>query len=411
MGVVRELIRNVKIPEMIRVKQSFDDTALQDVPGKMDEQLHQEKIRSQIRPGMRIAIGAGSRGISNYSVIIKKIVDFVKEMGAEPFIVPAMGSHGGATAEGQIAVLAGYGITEETMGVPIKASMETIIVGEIEPGFPVHADKYAAQADYIIPINRVKVHTAFDGEIESGVCKMLSIGIGKHNGCSRIHQVGFPNFPIYIPKVSDVILNTFCIPFGVALVENAHEHLHTIRLLPRKTLVEEEKELLRLSKSLMPKLNFEAVDILIVEQIGKDISGDGMDPNITGRLAGQPTSPYYTGPKIKRIIVNRLSEGTHGNFVGIGCADFTTRALMQDLDYMSTYANLIACCVPENAKIPMILENEEEALKAAAITCHGVDENEITVVKILDTLHLVDIQVSENLLPYCRSNPIFEVKA
>ena len=170
-------------------------------------------------------------------------------------------------------------------------------------------------------------------------------------------------------------------------------------------------ELLKLSKSLMPKLNFEAVDILIVEQIGKDISGDGMDPNITGRLAGQPTSPYYTGPKIKRIIVNRLSEGTHGNFVGIGCADFTTRALMQDLDYMSTYANLIACCVPENAKIPMILENEEEALKAAAITCHGVDENEITVVKILDTLHLVDIQVSENLLPYCRSNPIFEVKA
>lgn len=136
----------------------------------------------------------------------------------------------------------------------------------IEPGFPVHADKYAAQADYIIPINRVKVHTAFDGEIESGVCKMLSIGIGKHNGCSRIHQVGFPNFPIYIPKVSDVILNTFCIPFGVALVENAHEHLHTIRLLPRETLVEEEKELLKLSKSLMPKLNFEAVDILIVEQ-------------------------------------------------------------------------------------------------------------------------------------------------
>ncbi|MFR5857749.1 MAG: lactate racemase domain-containing protein [Clostridia bacterium] len=411
MPILPESAKNIVLPKMVPVKQIFPDDRIADVPAVIAAQFAREEIRASVEAGKTAAVLCGSRGISQIDLVTKCVIDNLKALGVEPFIVPAMGSHGGATAEGQIAVLAGYGITEETMGVPIKASMETIIVGEIEPGFPVHADKYAAQADYIIPINRVKVHTAFDGEIESGVCKMLSIGIGKHNGCSRIHQVGFPNFPIYIPKVSDVILNTFCIPFGVALVENAHEHLHTIRLLPRETLVEEEKELLKLSKSLMPKLNFEAVDILIVEQIGKDISGDGMDPNITGRLAGQPTSPYYTGPKIKRIIVNRLSEGTHGNFVGIGCADFTTRALMQDLDYMSTYANLIACCVPENAKIPMILENEEEALKAAAITCHGVDENEITVVKILDTLHLVDIQVSENLLPYCRSNPIFEVKA
>lgn len=242
-------------------------------------------------------------------LVTKCVIDNLKALGVEPSSYRPW-QPWRCDAEGQIAVLAGYGITEETMGVPIKASMETIIVGEIEPGFPVHADKYAAQADYIIPINRVKVNTAFDGEIESGVCKMLSIGIGKHNGCSRIPQVGFPNFPIYIPKVSDVILNTFCIPFGVALVENAHEHLHTIRLLPRETLVEEEKELLKLSKSLMPKLNFEAVDILIVEQIGKDISGDGMDPNITGQTGRTADQPVLYRTEDQTDYRKPVSEGT-----------------------------------------------------------------------------------------------------
>lgn len=407
MPILPESAKDIILPKMIPVKQMFPDDHIEDIAEVIEKEFAREEIRASLEAGKTAAVLCGSRGISQIALVTKCVIDNLKALGIKPFIVPAMGSHGGATAEGQIEVLRTYGITEESMGVPIKASMETIIIGEIEPDFPVHADKYASEADYIIPINRVKAHTAFDGELESGICKMLSIGIGKHNGCSRIHQVGFPNFPIYIPKVSEVVLNTFCVPFGVALVENAHEHLHTIRLLARETLVEEEKELLKLSKSLMPKLNFEQIDILIIEQVGKDISGDGMDPNITGRLAGQPTSPYYTGPKIKRIIVDRLSEDTHGNFVGIGCADFITKELMQNLDYMATYANLIACCVPENAKIPMILENEAEALKAAAITCHGVKENEITVVKIRDTLHLVDIQVSENLVPYCKSNPIF----
>ena len=410
MPILPESAKNIVLPKLVPVKQLFPDDHIENIEAAIAEEFNRKEIRASLDAGKTAAVLCGSRGISKIDIVTKCVIDNLKACGIKPFIVPAMGSHGGATAEGQIDVLKNYGITEDTMGVPIKSSMETVIVGEIEPDFPVYVDKFASEADYIIPINRVKVHTAFDGEIESGICKMLSIGIGKHNGCSRIHQVGFPNFPVYIPKVSEVILNTFCIPFGVALVENAHEHLHTVRLLERKTLVDDEKELLKLSKSLMPKLNFSDIDVLIIEQVGKDISGDGMDPNITGRLAGQPTSPYYAGPKIKRIIVDRLSEGTHGNFVGIGCADFVTKELMQNLDYTSTYANLIACCVPENAKIPMIFDTEEEALKAAAITCHGVKENEIKVVKILDTLHLVDIQVSENLLPYCRENPIFRVE-
>ena len=209
MPILPESAKNIVLPKMVPVKQIFPDDRIADVPAVIAAQFAREEIRASVEAGKTAAVLCGSRGISQIDLVTKCVIDNLKALGVEPFIVPAMGSHGGATAEGQIAVLAGYGITEETMGVPIKASMETIIVGEIEPGFPVHADKYAAQADYIIPINRVKVHTAFDGEIESGVCKMLSIGIGKHNGCSRIHQVGFPNFPIYIPKVSDVILNTF----------------------------------------------------------------------------------------------------------------------------------------------------------------------------------------------------------
>ena len=262
MPILPESAKNIVLPKMVPVKQIFPDDRIADVPAVIAAQFAREEIRASVEAGKTAAVLCGSRGISQIDLVTKCVIDNLKALGVEPFIVPAMGSHGGATAEGQIAVLAGYGITEETMGVPIKASMETIIVGEIEPGFPVHADKYASQADYIIPSNRVKLHTAFDGEIESGVCKMLSIGIGKHNGCSRIHQVGFPNFPIYIPKVSDVILNTFCIPFGVALVENAHEHLHTIRLLPRETLVEEEKELLKL---VLKKVKGTDIEILLKE--------------------------------------------------------------------------------------------------------------------------------------------------
>ena len=409
MPILPESAKNIVLPRLIPVKQCFPDEHIEDIPAAVAAEFCRDEIRQSLIPGKTAAVLVGSRGIQNIDTIVKAVIDHLLAAGIKPFIIPAMGSHGGGEADEQRRIIENYGITEERMGVPIRSSMETIIIGELEPDFPIYVDKIASQADYIIPINRVKAHTAFDGEIESGLCKMLSIGIGKHNGCSRIHQVGFPNFPKYIPRITKIVMDHFCVPFGIAIVENAHEKLHTIRALAGETLMEEEKELLRLSKSLMPKLCFDHIDVLIVEQIGKDISGDGMDPNITGRLAGQPTSPYYTGPTIKRIIIDRISEGSHGNAVGMGCADFVTRELFDHIDYMSTYANLIACCVPENAKIPMVFDTEEEALKAAAITCHGVKENEITVVKILDTLHLVDIQVSENLLPYCRNNPNFLV--
>lgn len=410
MPILPESSKSIILPKLIPVKQVFPDDHIEDIPAAIASEFLRHDIRDTIKPGRSAAVLVGSRGITHINLIVKSVIQELLALGLKPFIVPAMGSHGGGEALEQRRILENYGISEEEMGVPIRSSMETVIIGELEPDFPIHVDKIASQADYIIPINRVKAHTAFDGEIESGLVKMLSIGIGKHNGCSRIHQVGFPNFPIYLPRIANKVMERFCIPFGIAIVENAHEKIHTIRAVPGIKLIDEEKKLLALSKSLMPRLCFDHIDVLIVDQLGKDISGDGMDPNITGRLAGQPTSPYYNGPTIKRIIINRLSEGTHGNAVGIGCADFITREIYDNIDFMSTYANLIACCVPENAKIPMIFDTEEECLKAAAITCHGVKENEITVVKIQDTLHLIDIEVSENLLPFCENNPSFITK-
>lgn len=410
MPILPESSKSIILPKLIPVKQIFPDDHIEDIPAAISSEFLRHDIRDTIKPGKSAAVLVGSRGITHINLIVKSVIQELLALGLKPFIVPAMGSHGGGEAIEQRRILENYGITEEEMGVPIRSSMETVIIGELEPDFPIHVDKTASQADYIIPINRVKAHTAFDGEIESGLVKMLSIGIGKHNGCSRIHQVGFPNFPIFLPRIAKKVMEHFCIPFGIAIVENAHEKIHTVRAVPGNKLLEEEKKLLTLSKSLMPRLCFNHIDVLIVDQLGKDISGDGMDPNITGRLAGQPTSPYYNGPTIKRIIINRLSEGTHGNAVGIGCADFITREIYDNIDFMSTYANLIACCVPENAKIPMVFDTEEECLKAAAITCHGVKENEITVVKIQDTLHLIDIEVSENLLSFCKDNPDFQIK-
>lgn len=401
MPILPEMSKEIVLPHLVPVKQSFPDEHIEDIPAAIAAEFKKEEIANTIKPGSTVALLVGSRGIASLDIIVKSVINELIELKVNPFIVPAMGSHGGGIAEEQKKILEGYGITEEAMGIPIRASMETVVIGTISTGCPVHVDKLASEADYIIPIARVKVHTDFDGEIESGMCKMLSIGLGKHNGCSRIHQEGFANFPVVLPLVAAKVMENFQIPMGVAVVENAHEHVHTIAVVPENRIIEEDKALLKLSKSLMPRLCFDHIDVLIVDQIGKDITGAGMDPNITGRIAGMPTSPYYTGPSITRIVVNRISEASHGNAVGMGCADFVTQEFYQSIDITPTYTNMMASCVPENAKIPMVFSDEKEALLAAIITCPGIDKNDAKVVKIKDTLHLIDIEVSENLLPYC----------
>lgn len=406
----QQMVDSITLPKLVPVKQIFPDDHIEDFPAVVAEGFKNEKITASVEAGKTVAVLVGSRGIANLQAIVKASIDQMLALGLKPFIVPAMGSHGGGVAEEQKKILEGYGITEEFMGVPIKASMETVICGHIDNGCPVHVDKIASEADYIVPVARVKVHTDFDGEIESGICKMLSIGIGKHNGCSRIHQEGFPNFPVVLPKIATVVMENYKVPFAVAIVENAHENTHTVKVVPGDEIMEQDKELLKLCKELMPRLCFDHIDVLIVDQLGKDITGAGMDPNITGRIAGQPRSPYFNGPTITRICVNKISPGSHGSAVGMGVADFITREFYETMDLVPTYTNLIASCVPENARIPMVFEDQDECLLAAIITCHGIDKNDAKVVKIKDTLHLVDIEVSENLLPYCRSNPQFIVE-
>lgn len=407
MPILPEAAKHISLPRMIHVTQNFPDEKVEDAAAETLKKLEQEPA-ARLKPGTTAAILVGSRGICSLSDVVKTTIDYLIAHDVKPFIVPAMGSHGGGVAAEQRKIIEGYGVTEEAMGVPIRANMETIVIGETAEGIPVNIDYEASKADYIIPIVRIKAHTDFDGPIESGYCKMLTIGLGKHNGCARVHKEGFQNFPVVIPSVASVVLEKRNIPFGVAIIENAHEHVHSIHVTPGKDFLEKEPDLLRLSKSLMPRLCFPHIDVLVVEQIGKDVTGTGMDPNITGR-SSQGISPYFNGPTITNIVALSLTEGTHHNANGVGYADFITKKLYEDIDLTSTYANGIAAAAVGACKIPVTLDSEEEALIAAIHTCPKIDPNQAKVVRIRDTLHLVDIQVSESLLPYCASQECFTI--
>lgn len=407
MAILPESTKSIKLPKMIKVEQMFPDEKIVDVYSETLKQLAAKNIGNLIKNRERVAILVGSRGISSLKEVVKATVDHLKMIGAEPFVVPAMGSHGGGIAEEQRAIIEGFGVTEEYLGVPIIASMETVVIGETGSGVTVHIDKIASNADHIVPIARVKQHTDFDGSIESGLCKMLSIGLGKHNGCATIHKEGFVNFHKVIPEVGSYVIKKKSIPFGVAIIENAHENVHTVLPVYGKDILEEEPKLLELSKSLMPKLYFNHIDVLIVEQIGKDITGAGMDPNITGR-SSLGRSKYFEGPSITRIVALGLSEGTHHNANGVGYADFITKSLFDDIDLVSTYTNGIAAGSPSACNIPVILDTEEQALLAALQTCPKIDPNKAKVVRIKDTLHLVNIQISESMVNQYKGDSRFK---
>ena len=274
--------------------------------------------------------------------------------------------------------------------------METEIIGQTADGMEVHFSKPALAADYVIPIGRVKPHTDFTGKVESGLCKMLAIGGGKHNGCSRIHREGFPALAHTIPDAAEVIIGRVDIPFGLAVIENAFEKTHTVEAVPGKNILTREPQLLDLARSLMPRIKYDDIDVLIVERIGKEISGTGMDPNIIGRDAfGQLPGAV---PRVQRIIIEDLTEGAHGNAIGFGMADFILRAALDKIDLGVTYTNGIASGNTNGMKIPVIMDSEEEAIRAALQTCIGIDLQQPKIVKIKDTLHLSEIEVSENML-------------
>ncbi len=408
MSILPKSAYEFDLPEMIPVTQLFPDDHIENVYEETRKTLDDQHIKKRIRPGQSVAVAVGSRGIQHIDIIVKATVDYLKEAGTIPFIFPAMGSHGGGIAENQKNILEGYGVSEAKMGVPIVSSMDTAVIGYTSGGVPVHMDRHAYDADALVLVARVKPHTDFKGPIESGLCKMMAIGCGKQTGCNILHKEGIEAFPTLIPEVGEIYIKNKNVAFGVAVVENAHEHVHTIKAIPGDKILEEEPKLLNLSKSLMPRLYFDSIDVLVVEEIGKDITGMGMDPNIMGRLSDRP-APGYTGPQIQRIVVLGLTEATHGNASGISAADYITKKVFDEIDFEATFTNAIASCDNRCGFIPVFLDNEELAMRAAIQTCLRVGPDQVKIVRIKNTLQLSDIFVSKNLFEYCVTSDKFKV--
>ncbi|MGG3280537.1 lactate racemase domain-containing protein [Paenibacillus solani] len=406
MGILQELLRDIPIPKMARVKVHFDNHQIEDLGSELWAKLQQEHIRQTVKPGMQIAVAVGSRGLDRIVELTAVTVKALKEAGAEPFIVPSMGSHGGATAEGQREVLAHLGVTEESVGCEIRSSMEVVQLGELPNGLPVYLDRYAAAADGIIVINRVKPHTAFRGPVESGIMKMISIGLGKQKGAEACHQLGFKYMAENVPAMAKLIMQQKPVLFGVATVENAFDKVAVVEVLTPEEIIAKEADLQKKAKELLPKLFFDQLEVLVVDQIGKNISGDGMDPNITGRY---PTPYAHGGPDVNKIVVLDLTPQTEGNANGVGTADFTTQRLVDKTDLEVTYANGLTSTVVAPTKIATTLPNDREAIQAAIKTCNVLDFNQAKLVRIKNTLVLGEIEVSEALFDYVREHPSMEL--
>lgn len=379
-------------PKMIRVRQTFPRPRVADIPKAVTETLGSAALR--VKAGDTVAVGAGSRGIANIDVVVGATVRWLKELGARPFVFPAMGSHGGGTAEGQLSVLEHYGITEATMGCPVRATMEVVQVGETL-GLPVWLDKLASEADWIGIVNRVKPHTDFKGSIESGLFKMMTIGLGKHKGAIQYHRANIHHgYETVITSVGREMLAKARIGFGVGIVENGYDETAVVEAFAPEALESGERRLLKSAREWMARLPFSPIDVLIVEEMGKNISGSGMDTNVIGRPSN-PHEPFPNDPKILWIVTLDLTEESYGNAVGIGNADFTTRRLVEKIDMKPTLINAITACAPGGAKVPATFDTDREAVETA-LSCIGLTPPEkARVVRIKNTLMLGEIEVSE----------------
>jgi hypothetical protein len=386
---------------MLRVKQRFEGPSLRDIPSAIRETIRPLHLRDKVKPGQTVAVTAGSRGIANIARITHAVVDELKALELKPFIVPTMGSHGGATAEGQRTVLEHYGITEAAMGCPIRSSMEVVQIGEVK-GIPVFCDKNVWGADHIAVVARIKAHTDFTGEIESGLFKMMAIGLGKQHGAEHYHRAGHAyGYAEVFPLVGKKVLETARILFGVGLVENGYEETAKVQALLPKDFEAGEKALLQDAKAWMARLPFDVLDLLIVDDLGKNISGAGMDTNVIGRPFVQKA---LDRPKIRRIVVRDLTPESEGNAVGIGMADVTTRRLVDKINYQAMYMNAITSGVSEGAKVPMTFDTDREAIQVALAMIGLTPPERARIVRIKTTLHLTEMDVSEALLPEVKAN-------
>ncbi len=397
-------------PRMLRIRQKFDAPRLDDVPGEIERQLSALDLGQQIKPGQTVAITAGSRGITNIAEIIKAACGHFKRLGAVPVIIPAMGSHGGGTAEGQREIIESYGVTEEFTGAEIRASMETVVVDTTPQGIPVHFDKQAYGCDHVVVCGRVKPHTGFVGEIESGLHKMMLIGLGKHEGAKIYHQaIQDYSFLEIITAVADVVLKKCKILCGLAIVENAFDETGLIEAVAPAEFVHREKHLLRIAKEWMPRLPFENIDLLVIDEIGKDISGSGMDTNIIGRKFRDHATTEQDGVRCKRIFVRGLTRETHGNACGLGLAEFTNERTIQDVDLKATRINALTGGHPTAAALPVALPTDRDVLEAALQTVGLVEAGKTRVVQISNTLHVGEVLVSEAYLTEVETRDDLEV--
>lgn len=382
-------------PRMMRVRQSFDRTAIADIPATVRAELKKIGLERRLLPGQRIGLTGGSRGVANMALVLKTVVDVLKSLGARPFIFPAMGSHGGATAEGQRAMLAHYDVTEAFTGAPILASMETVEISRTPDRVPVYIDKHAFAADGIIVINRIKPHTKFKASIESGLMKMMAIGMGKQKGAEYYHKASIQHtFPKIIVDAGREVMKKAPVLCGLGLVENGYDQTAVIAAVLPAELEEREKELLVLAKRMMPRLPFNDIDLLIIDEMGKNISGTGIDPNITGRnrdILGVFPHPV----NVKRLFVRDLTSSSGGNATGIGFADVTTRRLVEKIDRTATYMNCITGISLEKAAIPMHFDTDQECLRVALGSLGLIPPEKSRVVRIKNTLQLDEVEVSE----------------
>jgi hypothetical protein len=383
-------------PYMMRIRQYFESPTLHDVTSAVREDVAKLLLSTRVKPGESIAVTVGSRGIANIALIIKTLIEELKSLGAKPFVVPAMGSHGGGVAEAQRAIVESYGITEDYIGVPIKSTMEVAYVGTTEDGIPIFFDKFAYEADHVAVVGRIKPHTIFTGQIESGLHKMMLIGLGKHRGAIVYHQaIPLHNFDHIIRSVGKAVIEKCHILLGLAIIENQYDKTALIRALPPEEFYEGEKELLLLAKKWMPRLPFQQADLLIVDQIGKNISGSGMDTNVIGRKYHDHHAHEGEFPKITCIYVLDLTEETHGNAAGIGRAEYTRTQLVKKIDFESTYVNCITANRPSAASIPIHYDSDQRVLDVALTTTGLVKPENARIIRIHDTLNLREVLVSK----------------
>jgi hypothetical protein len=385
------LLKNVPIPDLIPLRQRFPRPCIEDPGAHFLARLRASGVLNNVKAGQSIAVAVGSRGIVNQPLLVGLLVAELKSKGVRPFIVPAMGSHGGASAEGQERMLADLGVSAGTVGAPVRSSMEVLELGVTPGGLPVYMDRAAAEADGIVLINRVKQHVAFRGPYESGLFKMLAIGLGKQKGAEVCHNLGFARMPEHIPALARAALRQAKVLFGVALVENGYHETARIEVIPAARIEAEEPELLREAKTLSARLYFPVLDVLVIDEVGKDITGTGFDLKIAGRYSDEAGSE---GPEIARIALLSLTAVSHGNANGLGLADFITRRLFESIDTLETYPNSLTTTDPLRAKIPMILESDRRAIQAAIKTCHLRDLRQVRLARIRNTLSLEEISVS-----------------